>query len=316
MTGPRLIYAVCTWNRAERLPALLRAMRAQACPVPFEVLVVDNNSTDGTRDVVERVAREPGGAPVRYVFEPEQGIVPARNRAIAESLDADAMIFIDDDELPRPGLLAAAWDALDREGADCVGGRVEVEFPFERPKWLGDELLGFLAAIDHGREPFWIDSRETPVWTANVGYRMSLFREDPGLRFDPRYDRKGGAVGGGSDAAMFWALLEKGAKIRYRPDMVVTHAVERWRLRRTYFLRLHAKSGYRHGLNRFRASGRTVLGVPWWLPLQGARHLGRAALLAVRGRPALREAMNGMHAFGIAAGAARRRLSGRRGGGA
>ncbi|HFB98035.1 MAG TPA: glycosyltransferase, partial [Bryobacterales bacterium] len=308
MTGPRLIYAVCTWNRAGRLPALLRAMRAQECPVPFEVLVVDNNSTDGTRGVVERIAAEQGGAPVRYVFEPEQGIVPARNRAIEEALrvEAESLVFIDDDELPMPGLLVAAWNAIEDEGADCVGGRVRVQFERDRPSWLVDELLGFLAAVDHGTSPFWIEDRGTPIWTANVGYRLALFRTDPTLRFDLRYDRKAKGIGGGEDAAMFWELLERGARIRYRPDMVVSHLVEPWRLRRRYFLRLHAAAGYRYGRFRFEPRGRQMFGVPFWLPVRAAMHGARAAGLALRGRPALREAMNACHALGIIAGTARR----------
>ncbi len=302
---PVLVYAVCTWNRAERLPRLLRAMCAQSCPVPFEVLVVDNNSTDGTREVVERVAAESGGAPVRYVFEPEQGIVPARNRAIEEAISAGAeyFVFIDDDELPRDGLLEAAYDALAQEGADCAGGRVEVRFPKRRPRWLVDDLLGFLAAVDHGPQPFWIHDRGTPVWTANVAYRLDLFRSDGTLRFDRRYDRKGAQVGGGSDAAMFWALLARGARIRYRPDMVVVHEVEPWRLRRRYFLKLHARGGYRRGRYRFDARGRSVAGVPPWLLVQAVRHGLRATGRALRGRPALREAMNAAYALGMAAGA-------------
>ena len=301
---PVLVYTVCTWNRADRLPRLLRAMRAQSCPVPFEVLVVDNNSTDETRAVVERIAAEAGGAPVRYVFEPEQGIVPARNRAIEETLRAASryLVFVDDDEIPRSDLLAVAYDALDRECADCVGGRICVAVP-DGYEWIDAELRGFLGELDHGENAFWVEGRETPVWSGNVAYRLDLFRSDGALRFDRRYDRKGAQVGGGSDAAMFWALLDRGARIRYRPDMVVVHEVEPWRLRRSYFLRLHARGGYRRGRYRFHARGRSVAGVPPWLLVQAMRHGLRATGRALRGRPALREAMNAAYALGVAAGA-------------
>ena len=107
----KLSFAVCSFNRADRLPQVLAAMRAQTCPVPFEVLVVDNNSTDNTAEVVHGIAAQPG-TPVRYVKESVQGIPFARNRAILESIESDFLVFIDDDELPYPGLLEAAVKAL------------------------------------------------------------------------------------------------------------------------------------------------------------------------------------------------------------
>src|SRR5512139_3768556 len=242
-----LTVAFCTFKRADRLEKLVAALRAQHCPVPFDILAVNNNSPDNTLAVLESLQRQPG-APLRIVTEAAPGIVPARNRALAEALDRDVLVFIDDDELPQPGLLDAAYDAIANEGAECAGGRVDMDFStVERPAWLGSELLGFLAAVDHGGTPFWIEDASTPVWTANVAYAMRLFRHDPGLRFDQRYNREGVEVGGGEDDAMLRTLLDRGTRVRYRPDMAVLHAVEPWRLRRSYFLRLHYRAGLRHG---------------------------------------------------------------------
>ena len=132
-----LSFALCTYNRAERLPQLIAEMRAQTCPMPFEVLIVDNNSSDDTRAVVSQIAETPG-TPVRYVLEPEQGIPHARNRAIAEAMESNFLVFMDDDELPHPGLLEAAVQALTEEGARCAGGKVKVTFPPARVRngWL------------------------------------------------------------------------------------------------------------------------------------------------------------------------------------
>jgi glycosyltransferase involved in cell wall biosynthesis len=179
------------------LEKLITAMRTESCPWPFEILVVNNNSRDNTLDVLQRMSEQPG-APLRFVTETVQGIVAARNRAIEEAMDSDILIFIDDDEMPRSGLLAAASHAILEKGAQCAGGRVEMDFSTHpRPSWLGDELLGFLAATDHGSEPFWIKDTSTPIWTAtNIAYDMRLFRDDPVLRFDKRYDRKGNVMGG------------------------------------------------------------------------------------------------------------------------
>lgn len=292
-----LSVAICTYNRAERLPHLVAALRAQDCPVPFEILVVDNNSNDRTPEVLAELAA--AGAPLRWVRETRQGITFARNRAIEECLESEFMAFIDDDELPNPGWLRSAWHALEREGAECVGGRIRVTLaPEERPRWLDQELLGFLGELDHGDAAFWIADSSTPVWSGNVAYRTALFTSGE-LRFDSRFNRAGNGIGGGEDAAMFRVLLARGVKIRYRPDMAITHLIEPWKLRRGYFLRLHFLAGSKMGQYDGMEYARSLLGVPPFMVAQALRQWHRALAMWLRDEPgALRQAMNGTHALG------------------
>jgi glycosyltransferase involved in cell wall biosynthesis len=296
---PLLTFAFCTYNRADRLEKLVATMRAQTCPVPFEILAINNNSTDNTAEVLAQLAQLPGPT-LRWVTEPVQGIVAARNRGIAEALDSDILVYIDDDEIPLPGLIDAAADAILNEGAECVGGRVEMDFTTTpRPVWLEDDLLGFLAAVDHGPAAFWIQDTSTPIWTANVAYDMQLFRNDPALRFDKRFDRVGNVVGGGSDAIMFRTLVERKARIRYRPEMAVLHDVEPWRLTRSYFLKLHYRAGLRHGQHQLPAYPKTVLGLPPFLVSQFLRQTIKAIGMQIVRRPgALRQGMNASHTLG------------------
>lgn len=298
-----LTFAFCTYNRAERLERLVAAMRSQECPIPFEVLAINNNSQDNTTETLNRLATLPG-APLRWVTEPVQGIVAARNRGISEAIDSDILVFIDDDEIPLPGLIAAAADAILNEGAQCAGGRIEMDFTtVPRPAWLGDELLGFLAAVDHGPDRFWITDDSRPVWTANIAFDMQLFRDDHSLRFDKRYDRIGKAIGGGEDAIMLRTLLDRGTRVRYRPEMAVVHTVETWRLRRRYFLNLHYRSGLRSGQFRLPDYPSTVLGIPPFLLVQCFSQARRTAVLYLTGRRgALRQAMNAAHAWGCIVG--------------
>jgi glycosyltransferase involved in cell wall biosynthesis len=307
----RLTFAFCTFNRADRLDRMVTEMRAQTCPIPFEILAVNNNSSDDTADRLSHLAGSPG-VPLRWVTEPEQGIVAARNRALQESIDSDIMVFIDDDELPLPGLLESAAQAILEEGAQCAGGRVRMDFSTQaRPGWLGDELLGFLAAVDYGDDPFWITNRSTPIWTANIAYDMSIFRNDPQLRFDRRYDRKGNAVGGGSDAVMFRALVDRGIRIRYCPGMIVLHAVEPWRLKRSYFLKLHYRKGLRQGRYELPDYDRAILGMPPFLVIQFLRQSASALGMQITGRAgALREGMNAAHSLGNLIGYRQRRSNG------
>ena len=304
---PTLTVAFCTFKRADRLVKLVAALRAQSCPIPFEILAVNNNSPDNTLEVLAHLQRQPG-VPLRVVTETAPGIVPARNRALNETLDRDILVFIDDDELPQPGLLEAAYDAIANEGADCVGGRIEIDFsPHGRPAWLDDEVAGFLGRLDHGNVPIWIVDDTTPIWSGNTAYAMQFFREHLSVRFDQRFNRAGEGIGGGEDAMMLRALLAQGARIRYRPDMAVWHSVDKWKLRRSYFLKLHYRAGIRMGQYRMPNFPRKVLGVPPFLIGQFLRHsLKTLAMLITRKPGQVRQAMNTFNALGAIIGYARR----------
>jgi glycosyltransferase involved in cell wall biosynthesis len=296
-----VIIAICTHNRAGRLPSLVSALRAQKCDLPFDILFVNNKSTDNTATVLDQLAQE-HGAPLRYVQEDKQGITYARNRSIEESLAYDYMIVMDDDEIPMPGFIQAAVSALRDEGAECVGGVIHVQFEsITRPVWLENNLLGFLGEVDHGPSSKWVKDSSTPIWSGNVAYRTALFKS--GLRFDLRYNRKGVGVGGGEDAMMFQALLNLKVKIRYRPDMIVEHFVEPWRLKRSYFLRVHYVAGYKTGFYEFTRYPRELFGIPLFLLPQLMRHtLTTIAMYATGRNGTLRQAMNTMHAIGLIAG--------------
>ncbi len=304
-----LTVAICTYNRVERLPGLVAGLREQDCPVPFDILFVDNNSTDGTPRVIDQLAGS-SGAPVRSVRESQQGITFARNRALHECPDSKFILFIDDDEIPCRGLLASAVHALDKENAECVGGRVLVALRSEeRPSWLDEELVAFLGNIDYGTNPFWVSDESTPIFSGNIAYRMEIFDKDTSLRFDNRYNRQGKGIGGGEDFIIFRQMLSKGLRIRYRSDMVVEHYVEPWRLKRSYFLKLHFRAGLRQGRYQMPDFPRQVMGVPPFLLLQVNKHCLRAAKMWLKREPrALRQTMNAAYAVGQVIGKIKRSL--------
>ena len=293
--------AICAYNGAAQLPGLIAAVRRLACPVPFEILVIDNNSTDNTAEVVAGLADQPG-APLRRVLESEQGIPFARNRAIKESLGKPYMAFIDADEMPGEHWLSEALTALIDDDAECVGGRIQVQFPDNiRPGWLSDELLGFLGEVDNGPDPLWVTDYSTPVWSGNVAYQTAVFAT--GLRFDSRYNRRGKGIGGGSDAVIFRHLVDRQARIRYRPEMLIEHHVDDWKLQRGYFLRLHYLNGCRRGQFGEAAPGRRIFGVPPYLLRQALRQWGRTLPMFLRRDPGyVRQAMNATHATGVIVG--------------
>src|SRR6266496_2856006 len=113
-----------TYNRAHSLRHTLEALREQRVPpeITWEVIVVDNNSSDDTRAVVESL-RPTFPAPLLYVFEPHQGTSRARNAGIDQA-KGTAISFTDDDTLPASDWVTRADRALDRQGADVIGGRI------------------------------------------------------------------------------------------------------------------------------------------------------------------------------------------------
>jgi glycosyltransferase involved in cell wall biosynthesis len=290
--------SICTFNGANRLPELVNKLRQQKCSIPFEILVVDNNSTDNTQQVLRGLSAS-NGAILRTVIEKQQGITYARNRAIEESMGIPYMAFIDDDELPGPYWLQSAVDALDREGAECVGGEIRVHFPSDKcPAWMTEEILGFLGQVKNGQDAFWITDRSTPVWSGNVAYRTSLFKE--GLRFDHRYNRQRQGIGGGSDGIMFRQFLEMNCRIRYRPDMMINHLVGIEKFRKSYFLRLHFIAGRKLGQYETGEYSNTIMGVPPFMVIQALRQWGTVLWMFIRrDRGVLRQAMNGSHAIGM-----------------
>jgi glycosyltransferase involved in cell wall biosynthesis len=301
--------AICSHNSAHALPGLVEAIRRQDCPFDAEILVVDNNSGDNTETVVAQLAGE-SGIPIRYVIESTQGIPYARNRAVEESICSSYLAFIDTDELPYTGWLEAAVDALHRESAECVGGAIRVRLVSKgRPKWLTDELLGFLGEVNHGPEPFWIRDRSTPVWSGNIAYDMNVFAN--GLRFDVRYNRRGKGVGGGSDGLMFRELLETSARIRYRPDMSIDHFIDSQKLNRGYFLKLHFIAGRRFGEFETEDYEKTIYGVPPFMLRQMLGHmLSTSKLILSRDSTSMRQAMNLTYALGTIVGRIRRERTG------
>jgi hypothetical protein len=102
---------------------------------------------------------------------------------------------------------------------------------------------------------------------------------------------------------MFDTLLKQRIKIRYRPDMVVNHFVEEWKLKRRYFLKLHFIAGIKFGRYATGEYERVIMGVPPFMVIQALHQYGRALLKLLRREPGLlRQAMNGAHATGMIVG--------------
>lgn len=240
--------ALCTHNHADRLPCTLEALHLLKIPSnSWEIVVVDNASSDETPQLLTKTDWHPKDVSVRIVREEKLGLSHARNCAIREAR-GDYIVFIDDDETPDPSWLSAYERAINAYAPDALGGRIEVMFEHgERVAWLQDELLGFLGRLNHG-EGRWLSEPATPIYGGNFAFRRSVFSEIGG--FDTELGRKGTANIGGEDTEIYRRLLKGGYKVRWVPEAVIYHRIQVDKLKRGYFLGLHYRQGWMEGARK------------------------------------------------------------------
>jgi glucosyl-dolichyl phosphate glucuronosyltransferase len=225
---------LCTYNRSQRLGETLESLVFQSLPesLCWEILVVDNNSADETRQVVEGFQRRYQNR-VRYLFEPKQGISHARNAAIREAA-GDILAFIDDDETATPNWLQNLTMNLHSDEWAGAGGRVLPPSSFSPPPWLLKTswfAAGPLASFDKGLDG--AELREPP-FGANMAFRKEVFTKLGGFRID--LGRSGANMISNEDTEFGRRVLAAGLRIRYEPSALIYHPVEERRLRKDYFL--------------------------------------------------------------------------------
>jgi glycosyltransferase involved in cell wall biosynthesis len=240
--------ALCTHNHIERLPRTLADLAKLIQPSrPWELIVVDNASTDKTPALLSDTSWWPAGVPVRIVREDRLGLSNARNRALREAR-GKYLVFIDDDETPDSQWLAAYEHDMLAYDPDALGGRINVLFEHgERPSWLQDELLGFLGHLDHGKG-CWLTDPATPFYGGNFAVRKDLFSKVG--EFDADLGRKGQLNFGGEDTEFYRRLIASGFRVRWVAAAIINHRIRADKLRRTYFLDLHYRQGMAEGSRR------------------------------------------------------------------
>ena len=238
---------ICTFNRAAVLGETLDSLAALRVPqgLTWDVLVVDNHSTDRTRAAVEaRAANYP--VPLRYLFEGRQGKSYALNAGIARSA-ARVIVFTDDDvKVPDRWLEAAVTPLLQRNDIDYTGGPVRPIWGAPRPSWLDEKgnLGGPIAVKDHGPAPFIFEEEQRTPLGVNMAVRRSLIERIGAFR--PDLGRSGKSLLGQEQAEFFYRCRYAGARGLYVPQMVLDHLVPASRLTPSYFRRWWYWKGVAH----------------------------------------------------------------------
>ncbi len=233
---------ISTYNRCELLPDALESVLAQRTgDVRYEVILVDNNSTDRTRQVVESLI-ERGHTNLRYVFEGKQGLSHGRNAGIANT-SAPIITFTDDDVRVSTDWVANIVRVFDAHPeVDCVGGKVLPRWKSQPPAWLTRDHWSPLALVDYGDTSFYVNA-ENPICLvgANLSFRREVF-EQVGL-FASEFQRVKDGIGSTADHEMHLRLWSTGRQGFYMPDIVVTAEVQAERLTKAYHRRWHTGHG-------------------------------------------------------------------------
>jgi glycosyltransferase involved in cell wall biosynthesis len=281
---------VPTFNRAAGLPVLLdRLLDQESGEVRYEVLMVDNHSTDQTRSIVQRAIASDTTGRLRYAFEPRQGVSYARNTGV-ELTFAPVILFLDDDCVPALDWVRSMKEAFDQHAeADCIGGRVRGIWRQPPPTWMQRAHTAPIATQDW---PMIVHVSARSAWhcliTANLGFRRHVFERVGG--FSPDYPRN-------QDRELQLRMWRAHMQGLYLPGMEVTVEVPPERLERRYHRRWRATTGKYQALMLFRESvgadeslrelpyrGRTILGVPLFIYRECLAHLVGWVRAMVRGR--------------------------------
>jgi glucosyl-dolichyl phosphate glucuronosyltransferase len=230
-----LISAVlCTHNRARYLKKALESLTDQTLtPDNYDIIVVDNRSTDATQEVVKSFSRV---RPVRYIYEPALGLARARNAGWRSAI-GKYVAYLDDDAVASPAWLKNIINVFEtvvpRPG--CVGGKTCPIWEGQRPEWLPDDLLPALSVVDWSETPHFMTelSAEWLVGT-NIAFPLEVLQALGG--FAPGLDRVGTRLLSGGDLFLERQILEAGYPCFYDPQIVVGHHIMQSRLQKNWFL--------------------------------------------------------------------------------
>jgi glucosyl-dolichyl phosphate glucuronosyltransferase len=234
---PVISVVICTYNRDKFIGDTLNCISKQTLsPATFELIVVDNNSTDDTAAITRRFIDEHPFLNARYVHEPNKGLSFARNRGIKES-SADIIAYIDDDVILTNDYLEAIYNFFTtHQSAAGMGGKTLPRFPDgDPPKWLSSYLAGITGTVDHGNQMRRFSRRMKYPGGCNMAYKKDILLQAGGFNNELKARA--------DDKYIFEKIKKINDEIWYVPDAFSLHTINAERLSFNYFKKLYLKGG-------------------------------------------------------------------------
>lgn len=228
---------VCTYNRDKYLYGALKCIAENGFPADaYEIILVNNMSTDNTEAECQRFGHDYPDVNFHYFIETSQGLSFARNRGIKESR-GETLLFLDDDSYIQQDYLKNLQRQLnDHPEADAFGGKIDPIFESgEAPKWLSKWNYSWVSAIDMGDRVCQFEGKAFPIG-ANMGIRKAML-EKIGV-FNTQLGRSKKNLMGGEEKDLFERIQQQGGLIYYFPDVIVNHVIPPTRTTKDYVKRL------------------------------------------------------------------------------
>jgi glycosyltransferase involved in cell wall biosynthesis len=277
---------ICTYNRRASLLEALGSVRELQVPrgLCFEVLVVDNNSSDGTSAALEEF--DAGRLSLRHVIETRQGLSHARNRAISETTGR-VIAFLDDDVIVDVRWLTALAAAFSEEPAPAaVGGPARIDDDRPRPRWWHEEFAGVAGHFDGGSSV--LSSHEGYRGMigigANLAFDRRVFERYGGFRTD--LGRSGSSLAMGEELELLARLRDNDERLVYDPAVVVHHRPDLTRMSKSYLRRWYFRFGEWRCVAERESRGARWLAVPRWHYRTAVADFARWLQALVMQRPA------------------------------
>lgn len=231
----KLDVVVPTYNRSRLLTATLKSFFEASIPDGLNVtlIVVDNNSSDGTAEVLRGIQAE-ATFPVVYVLETKQGLSHARNAGIARG-DGDLVGFIDDDEEIEPDWFEVVAREFADPSTEFIGGPYLPNWAAPAPDWLPPGYHAAIGAVPPKRRSVFSKEFGANLMGGNAVIRRTVF-EKVGV-YSTRLGRSGKGLLSEEDAEFYRRLEVAGVRGIYVPDLAIRHYIAPERLTRSYHRR-------------------------------------------------------------------------------
>lgn len=263
---PLISLVITTYNRVALLREALASVAAsklEHTAADVEVLVIDNNSSDGTSAAVEAIRRAGYRFPLKYARETRQGTSYARNRGIAMARGY-YIAFMDDDQHIDAAYLENVARAFAETGAACVGGPVRYYNYNARdiPHWLAP-IIKYIGQLDCGDAPLMIGEGTRRLSGGNMVFTREALAASGG--FDTRLGHHGERLGGNEDWEIQDRLIAAGRIVAYHPGLVQYHYLRPERFDKRYWRRLYFSYGRSLYLRGDFSGAHRLFGVPRFL---------------------------------------------------
>jgi len=214
---------VCTYNREKLILSALNGLKDQSLNSElFEIIIVNNNSTDSTEAVCNQFIENHRQLNCLYVEEKKQGLSFSRNRGIEES-SGKYITFLDDDSIPESDFLKVTMEYFENHPEIMAGGgKIQLKYEEEKPRWVNRYLSPLLGYFELGNEIKPFGKRNYPRGS-NMSFRKELFKSTG--RFNTDLGRKGLSLAGGEEKDLFTRIYNLKLPVIYLPQAVVHHLV-------------------------------------------------------------------------------------------